>query len=122
LPAPESETLVGGLKQRLDRLVSGEDRSVRVLFNELRGLVVTYVKQETVDPLKRLIRYVLWGLVGSIFLATGSVLLVLAVIRVLQSETRPHLTGSLTWVPYAGGILFAAAVIGLTVSRIGRRH
>ncbi|MBO0691619.1 MAG: hypothetical protein J2P58_01870 [Acidimicrobiaceae bacterium] len=122
MPTPESETLVGGLKQRLDHLVSGEDRSVRTLVNELRELVVTYVKQETVDPLQRLGRYVLWGLIGSIFLAIGVVLLVLAAVRVLQAETRPHLTGSLTWVPYVGGLLLAAVVIGLTASRIGRRH
>lgn len=122
MPAPESETLVGGLKQRLDRLVSGDDRSVRVLLNELRALVVVYVKQETVDPLKRLLRYVLWGLIGSLFLATGTVLVIIAIVRLLQFETRPHLTGNLTWVPYAGGFLFAAAVIGLTVSRIGRNR
>lgn len=122
MPTPESETLVGGLKQRLDRLVSGEDRSVRVLVIELRDLVITYVKQETLDPAKRLIRYVLWGLIGSVFLAIGTVLLVLAALRLLQSETRPHLTGSLTWVPYAGGLLVAAAVIGVTATRIGRRR
>jgi len=109
------------LKQRLDHLVSGEDRSVRTLVNELRGLVVTYVKQETVDPLQRLLKYVLWGLIGSIFLATGSVLLILAAVRAAQSETRPHLTGNLSWVPYAGGLLLAAVIIGLTASRIGRR-
>lgn len=122
MAAPESETLVGGLKQRFRRLVSGDDRSVRVLINELRTLVVTYVKQETLDPLRRLLRYVLWGLIGSLFLATGSVLLILAAVRLLQSETNHHLSGNLTWVPYAGGLLVAAAVVGLTATRIGRRH
>ena len=121
MTAPESETLVGGLKLRLDRLISGEDRSVRVLLDELRALVVTYLKQETVDPLQRLLRYVLWGVVGSFFYATGTVLLTLAVVRVLQFETYPHLTGSLTWVPYLGGLLFAAAIMAVTVTRIGRR-
>lgn len=92
------------------------------MLTELRGLVVTYVKQETLDPVKRLIRYVLWGMIGSVFLAIGAVLLILAAVRVLQSETRPHLTGSLTWVPYAGGLIVAAGLIGLTASRIGRRR
>lgn len=119
---PESETLVGGLKQRLDRVVSGEDRSVRVQVNELRDLVVTYVKQETLDPLQRLAKSILWGLIGSICLAVGALLLVLAAVRVLQSETRPHLTGSLTWVPYAGGLLVAGAILGITVTRITKKR
>lgn len=120
LAAPESETLVGGLRRRLDRVVSGDDRSVRVLVLELRGLVVTYVKQETIDPLKKLGRYVLWGVIGSFLLAAGSVLLTLAVVRLLQSETGAHLTGNLSWVPYMGGLLFAVAVLGFAASRIGR--
>jgi len=110
------------LKQRLDRVISGEDRSVRVMVIELRDLVITYVKQETLDPAKRLARYVVWGLAGSVFLAIGSVLLILAAVRAAQTETRPHLTGSLTWVPYVGGVIVAAAVIGLTVTRISKRR
>jgi hypothetical protein len=118
LAAPQPETFVGGLKKRLDRLVGGEDRSVRVLATELRGLVVAYAKQETVDPLKKLVRFVLWGVIGSFFLAVGSLLLTLAAVRVLQSETGSALTGNLSWVPYAGGILFALGVLAFTAMRI----
>jgi hypothetical protein len=120
LAAPQSETLAGGLRRRFDRLVSGDDRSVRVLVTELRGLVVAYAKQETIDPLKKLGRYLLWGVIGSFFLAVGSLLLVLAVVRLLQAETGAHLAGNLSWVPYLGGLLFAVLVLGVAGSRIGK--
>jgi hypothetical protein len=118
LAAPQPETFVGGLKKRLDRLVGGEDRSVRVLVTELRRLVVAYAKQETIDPLKKLARFVLWGLIGSFLLAVGSLLLTLAVVRVLQAETGSALTGNLSWVPYAGGIIFAVLVLAFTATRV----
>jgi hypothetical protein len=118
LAAPQPETFPGGLKKRLNRLVGGEDRSVRVLITELRGLVVAYAKQETVDPLKKLVRFVLWGLIGSFFLAVGSLLLTLAVVRVLQAETGSALTGNFSWVPYVGGVVFAVLVLAFTATRI----
>jgi hypothetical protein len=99
---------------------SQDDKSVRDHGSELLRLVVAYAKQETVDPLKSLGRYVLWGTVGAILLAIGSVLLSLAVVRVLQTELARHLSGDLTWVPYTGGLLFGLAVAGLAVSRIAR--
>lgn len=120
LAAAQPETLTGGLKRRLDQLVAKDDRSVRVLLRELRELVVAYTKQETLDPLKGLARYVLWGMVGSFFLAVGSVLVVLAAVRLLQAETGPHLTGDLSWVPYLGGLVVAVALLGLAASRLLR--
>jgi hypothetical protein len=120
LAAAEPETLVGGLKRRLDRLVGHDDRSVKVLVTELKDLLVAYAKQETLGPLKGLVRWVLWGIIGAIFLALGTVLLTLAVVRLLQAETGTHLTGNLSWVPYIGGLIFALAVIGTAASRIGK--
>ena len=48
------------------------------LVTELRDLVVTYVKQETVVPLKQLGRYVGFGLAGSLLLGFGVVFLALS--------------------------------------------
>jgi hypothetical protein len=96
------------------------DGSPRELAADVVKLTIAYVRQETFDPLKALLRYVLWGAVGAILLGIGTVLADLAVVRVLQTELHPHLSGNLTWVPYTGGVLFAAAVAGLAVSRISK--
>jgi CDP-diglyceride synthetase len=96
------------------------DRSPRELGTDVVKLTLAYVRQETVDPLKSLLRYVLWGAIGAVLLGTGTVLAALAVVRLLQTELRPHLSGNLTWVPYTGGVLFAVAVAGLAISRISK--
>ena len=98
----------------------GNDASFGTLAGEFKDLVVGYAKQETIDPLKDVLRFVAWGVAGAILIALGAALLTLAVVRCLQGELGDHLSGSLTWVPYAGGLLFTLAVAGLAASRIGK--
>ena len=88
------------------------------LGNELLSLVVAYAKQETVDPLKSLARFVAFGVAGAVLIATGGVVLALAAVRAAQAETGAPLHGSLTWVPYAGGLLLALIGSVWAVSRI----
>lgn len=95
-----------------------KDKSVAVLGNELLGLVIAYAKQETLDPLKSLGRFVAWGVAGALLIATGGVLLALAAVRAAQSETGAHLHGNLSWVPYAGGLIVALVGAVWSVSRI----
>ncbi|HET6916140.1 MAG TPA: hypothetical protein VFH56_08630 [Acidimicrobiales bacterium] len=97
---------------------TGENKNVTLLGNELLGLVIAYAKQETIDPLKSLARFVAFGVAGAILIATGGVLLALAAVRAAQAETGAHLYGNLTWVPYAGGLLLAGIGAIWAVSRI----
>ena len=97
-----------------------DDKGLGTHFNELLGLVVAYAKQETVVPLKNLGRYIGFGLAGAMLLAAGGALLTLSAVRLVQSETGPHLHGELTWVPYLGGILVAALGAVWAATRIGR--
>lgn len=94
------------------------DKSLGGHLGELATLVVAYAKQETVDPLKRLVRFVVWGVAGALLVAVGGSMLTLTAVRVLQTETGRHLHGNLTWVPYAGGIVVAALGAGWSVTRI----
>lgn len=91
---------------------------MRDLGRDLLRLVLAYAKQETIDPIKALARYVLWGLAGAVLLSIGLVLVGLAAVRLLQTEVHVPLSGDLTWVPYLGGVVIALAVAGLAVSRI----
>ncbi|HUI02447.1 MAG TPA: hypothetical protein VLZ77_02815 [Acidimicrobiales bacterium] len=86
--------------------------------SEFTQLVMAYAKQETLEPLKGLARFVAFGVIGSVALAAGAVLLLLAGLRAIQSETGSTFTGDLSWLPYV--IVAAAAVIvmGLAAWRI----
>lgn len=86
---------------------------------ELRDVVLAYFRQEAVDPLKRLVAWLGFGLAGGIFLCTGLVLLALAGLRALQTETGDHLTGSLSWSPYA--IVLAAVLVVFLLARSAAR-
>lgn len=97
---------------------AAKDKSVSLLGSELLGLVIGYAKQETVDPLKSLARFVAWGTAGAVLIATGGVLLALAAVRAAQTESGAHLHGNLTWVPYAAGLILAVTGAGWAISRI----
>ncbi|MET0626828.1 MAG: hypothetical protein ABW033_00025 [Acidimicrobiia bacterium] len=93
-----------------------DGRSVPIpqLVTELRELVVTYVKQETIAPLKSLGRWVGFGLAGSLFLGFGVVFLAMSGLRALQDETGETFTGNWSWVPYLI-MVFALALGGAVV-------
>ncbi len=81
-------------------------------------LTVDYIKQETVEPLKGLGRFLSMGIAGSFCLAFGILLILLGVLRLLQTETGTALTGDWSWVPYAVVVILGIAVIGLAAWRI----
>ncbi len=97
----------------------------KALVGEIRGLVVAYLKQETVGPLKGLARYLAFGVAGSIFVASGSILILLGVLRTLQSETGSTFTGNLSWVPYlltAAVAILSLAVVGVAIKRKPKKY
>ncbi len=81
------------------------------------NLIVDYLKQETVGPLKSLGRFTAYGTIGSTFIAGGLVLLLTAVLRALQEETGAF-HGNLSWIPYLIVSMLALAVISLAAWRI----
>jgi hypothetical protein len=80
------------------------------LVGELRELVITYVKQETLVPLQSLGRWIGFGILGSLFLGFGVVFLGLSGLRALQTETGDTFTGNWSWVPYL--IMVVVLVLG----------
>jgi hypothetical protein len=95
-----------------------EQKSVRVLVGELWELVLAYLKQETVEPIKALGRFVAFGVGGSILLSVGLIMLSLAGLRALQTETGSALTGNFSWVPYLVTMVGALAIAVLATWRI----
>ncbi|MFZ0252156.1 MAG: hypothetical protein WAL61_19590 [Acidimicrobiales bacterium] len=81
-------------------------------------LTVDYLKQEVVEPLRGLGRFLYMGIAGSFFLAFGLLLVLLGVLRLLQTETGSALTGDWSWVPYAVTVVLGVVVIAVAALRI----
>lgn len=96
------------------------DTSLPAEVAQLWDLVRAYAKQETVEPLKGLGRYVAFGVVGSLSLGIGSVLLALAALRALQAETGDAFDGNWSFVPYVIVLVLCLAVVVLAATRIGK--
>lgn len=86
-------------------------------FDELRNIAIRYVKEETVQPIKELGRFIAFGTLGSLFVGFGYVFLLIGSLRYLQWQF-PVLDGSLSWLPYLIVAILAFAVIGLTIRRV----
>jgi hypothetical protein len=96
---------------------SGKNEGLPAEVKELFELIVTYAKQQTLDPLKQLGRWVAFGVAGAVLVSLGFMLIGVGLLRALQGE-KTHLTGHLSWVPYLIVVIFLGAVIALTVRRI----
>lgn len=91
----------------------GKQAGPREEGTELIGLLRRYVIQETVTPLKTVGRTLLFGSIAAVLLGIGTVLLLLAVLRVLQTETGTAFAGTWSWVPYPiTGAVGVAATAG----------
>ncbi len=93
---------------------------LRATGTETYQLVIDYIKQETLDPLKGLGRFMLFGVVGSVSLSIGLAILAVALLRFLQGETGTTFTGNLSWLPYLICAVVVIGVAGLAVAAVSR--
>ena len=63
--------------------------------------VKAYVRQELLAPLVGVPRWLALGLLGSVGVTVGVLLLTMALLRALQTETGTVFKDNLSWVPYA---------------------
>ncbi|HEX9258281.1 MAG TPA: hypothetical protein VF855_02010 [Acidimicrobiales bacterium] len=83
-------------------------------------LVKGYVKQETIEPIKGAGRFIGLGVAGALLLGIGLVLLLVGLLRVLQTETGDVFDGNWTFVPYVITLVVCFGLIGITASRINK--
>lgn len=95
-----------------------KEPSVTQLAQELREMVVAYFKQETLEPLKALGRFLAYGIGGALLVAGGVVILLVGVLRLLQAETGSAFHGNLTALPYVITLVTGLVVAGLAVRAI----
>jgi len=94
------------------------NRGLRRSGDDALKLTIDYLKQETLEPLKGLGRFIAAGVAGSLLIAIGILLLLIGVLRLLQEETGSALTGDWSWVPYMVVVLLGLAVMGVAAWRI----
>jgi hypothetical protein len=87
-------------------------RSVRQNIDDVADLAKKYVLEETVEPLKKLGRYAMFGALGSVFVGLGSLFVLVGILRVLQTETTAF-HGDLSWIPYLIVMFLAVGEMGL---------
>ena len=94
-----------GLKAGARRLKESGSDSIQLVFD--------YVKQETVDPIKALGRFLAYGTVGAFSMGLGILFLLVAILRALQTETAVF-HGNWSWVPYLLVFFIAILVLAFT--------
>lgn len=98
-----------------------EPKSIPEVATELWAMTKDYARQETIDPLKGVGRYLGYGAGGALLLALGVIMLMLSGLRALQTETGDALDGSLSWLPYVIVLAVAALLVAWAVSRISKK-
>jgi predicted cobalt transporter CbtA len=92
----------------------------RTAGQDALSLVIEYAKQETLEPLKGLGRFVAFGVAGSILGAIGLVVLAVGVLRLLQGETGGAFAGNWSWAPYLLCAVVVLAATGGAAAAVGR--
>lgn len=90
-------------------------------IGDLIDLVKAYAKQELVDPVRPLPRWLGFGVAGSLLLMIGGISLTLALLRALQTETGTRLSGNLSWLPYLITLVALTLVMVVLGLRIKKR-
>lgn len=106
-----------------DKVSSDKDSDRSGIVGEVKDLadlMRDYAQQETVGPLKGAGQFLAFGVAGSVVLSIGAVMIILAGLRALQTETGTALTGNLSWIPYFVMMLVSMAVVGLSVLAVAR--
>ncbi len=91
--------------------------SIQRDLEEIKDLAVKYIKEETVQPVKDLGRFVAWGTAGSLLVGFGCTLVLFGSLRFLQEQFKV-LDGTLSFIPYLIVAALAAVIIAFTIWRI----
>ncbi|MEO9181034.1 MAG: hypothetical protein ABI298_05225 [Acidimicrobiales bacterium] len=91
--------------------------SIQRDLGEIKDLAVKYIKEETIQPVKDLGRFVAWGTAGSLLVGFGCTLVLFGSLRFLQEQFKV-LDGTLSFIPYLIVAALAAIMIAFTIWRI----
>ena len=87
-------------------------------LGEVIEFVKTYAKQETLDPLKGAGRWLGFGAAAAFAMGLGLMIVLLGVLRLVQTEVDRLATGSLSWAAYALTLVVTVALLAITLLRV----
>ena len=91
-------------------------------LGETIEFVKTYAKQETLGPLKGAGSWLAYGAAAAFAMGLGLLLLLLGVLRLVQTEWDRSSTGSLSWVAYLITLVVTVVLLVLTLMRIKKTY
>jgi len=106
------------LEQRLARQAAKANKAEEPSVGEIIDYVKAYAKQETLGPLQGAGSWLGYGFAAAASLGIGLVLLLVGLLRLLQTEWTRSATGSLSWLSYLIVLIVAAIVLAITLMRI----
>ncbi len=80
--------------------------------------VKAYAQQETLGPLKGAGQWIGFGAAAALTLGLGLFLVLLGVLRLLQTEWDRSASGSLSWLAYLITLVITVVLLLLTIQRI----
>ena len=92
-------------------------RAESASVGDVVDLVKGYARQETLGPLKGAGRWLALGTAGATFLGLGLVLVLLGVLRLLQTELDAF-DGGFSWVPYVIVLVICGLLSAIALSRV----
>jgi hypothetical protein len=103
-----------------EQTTNGSPRRDPASVGEVIDYVKAYAKQETVGPFKGAGKWIGFGAAGSLCLGLGISLLLLGLLRMLQTESFGAQGERWTWVNYLVVTIVCAIAIALTVWRVNK--
>ena len=96
----------------------GENQSL----GEVIEFVKTYAKQETLGPLKGAGSWLGFGVAGAFALSLGLFLVLLGVLRMVQTEFDRSASGAMSWLAYFITFVVALLLLAFTLLRIKKNY
>ena len=115
VPVSDTNDLEQRLARRADKIKEAEKEAS---VGDIVDYVKAYAKQETIGPLKGAGAWLGYGAAAALLLSLGIVMLLVGLLRMLQTEWVRSASGNLSWVAYLITLLVAVGVIALAISRI----
>jgi uncharacterized membrane protein len=98
-----------------DETARPPSRQETASIGDVIDTVKAYAKQETVDPLKRAGKYVGFAAAGGLLTGLGLSLVLLGLLRFVQSEWDRLATGRLSWLAYVVTLVGVVVLGGLSM-------